>query len=154
MNRRKRVSSRKLACEWSISRTRVQRTLKDNLKLHAYKDEHEEKRIRFSNWIRTNFRKEDTMKILFSDEKMFDIDGVYNSQNDRIWAMNPSEANTKGDIRQKRKFPQKVMVWLGVYSKGASPFVIFENGTLDYSRHIEKVLLVALKYDNNTFGNQ
>ncbi|CAF4821128.1 unnamed protein product, partial [Rotaria sp. Silwood2] len=41
------------------------------------------------------------MKILFSDEKMFDIDGVYNSQNDRIWAVNRSEADTKGGIRQK-----------------------------------------------------
>ena len=27
------------------------------------------------------------MKILFSDEKSFDIDGVYNSQNDRMWAV-------------------------------------------------------------------
>ncbi|CAF5099622.1 unnamed protein product, partial [Rotaria magnacalcarata] len=45
---------------------------------------------------------------------MFDIDGVYNSQNDRIWAANRSEADINGGIRQKRKFPQKVMVWLGV----------------------------------------
>ena len=27
-----------------------------------------------------NFRKENPMKILFFDEKMFDIDGIYNSQ--------------------------------------------------------------------------
>ena len=38
----------------------------------------------FANWIRTNFRKEETMRILFSDEKVFDIDGVDNSQNDRM----------------------------------------------------------------------
>jgi hypothetical protein len=43
-------------------------------------DEHKEKRIQFANWVRKNFGKEDTMKILFSDEKTFDIDGVYNSQ--------------------------------------------------------------------------
>ncbi|CAF5059708.1 unnamed protein product, partial [Rotaria socialis] len=48
---------------------------------------------------------------------MFDIDGVYNSQNDRIWAVNRSEADIKGGTRQKHKFPQKVMVWLGVCSK-------------------------------------
>ena len=35
------------------------------------------------------------MKILFSDEKMFDIDGVYNSQNERIWAANRMEADAK-----------------------------------------------------------
>jgi len=116
-------------------------------------DEHKEKRIQFANWIRTNFRKEDTMKILFSDEKMFDIDGVYNSQNDRIWAVNRSEADINGGIRQKRKFPQKVMVWLGVCSKGVSPLVIFENGTVDHDRYIKEVLPVALKYGNAIFGN-
>ena len=50
------------------------------------------------------------MKILFFDEKMFDIDGIYNCQNDRTWAINRSAADTKGGIRPKRKFPQKVMV--------------------------------------------
>ncbi len=159
--RRKFVSSRKLARELGISRTSVRRVLKNDLKLQAYKiqneplltDEHKEKRIKFANWIRTNFRKEDTMKILFSDEKMFDIDGVYNSQNDRIWAVNRSEADIKGGIRQKRKFPQKVMVWLGVCSKGVSPLVIFENGTVDHDRYIKEVLPVALKFGNNMFGN-
>ncbi|CAF4445225.1 unnamed protein product [Adineta steineri] len=51
---------------------------------------------------------------------MLDIDGVYNSQNDRIWAVDRSEADTKGGTRQKRKFPQKIMVWLGVCSKGGA----------------------------------
>ena len=113
--RGKHVSSRKLARDLNISRTSVRRILKDDLGLRAYKilneplltDEHKEKRVWFANWIRTNFRKEDTMKILFSDEKMFDIDGVYNSQNDRIWAVNRADADIRGGIRQKRKFPQK-----------------------------------------------
>ena len=52
------------------------------------------------------------MNILFSDEKMFNIDGVYDSQNDRIWAVNRAAADAKGGIRRKRKFPQKVMVCL------------------------------------------
>ena len=46
------------------------------------------------------------MKILFSDEKLFDIDGIYNSQNNRICA----ETDIKGDIRQIGKFQQKIMV--------------------------------------------
>jgi hypothetical protein len=52
---------------------------------------------------------EDTMRILFSDEKIFDIDGVYNSQNDRMWAPSRTVANELGGIRTERKFPQKVM---------------------------------------------
>ena len=39
------------------------------------------------------------INILFSKKKTFDIDGVYNSQNDRIRAVNRAAADTKGGIR-------------------------------------------------------
>ena len=45
-------------------------------------DDQKIKRKKFVNWVQTNFRKEDTMRIFFSDEKFFGIDGVYDSQND------------------------------------------------------------------------
>ena len=53
----------KLAHELGISRSSVQRILKNDLELRAYKvqkeplltDKHKEKRIKFANWIRTNF---------------------------------------------------------------------------------------------------
>ncbi len=104
--------------------------------------------------MRHNFRKEDTLKILFSDEKMFDIDGIYNAQNDRIWAVDREEADKKGGVWQKRKFPQKVMVWLGACSKGLTPLIILDEGTVDHHRYINQVLPVALKYGNKVFGNE
>lgn len=139
----------------------VRRVLKNDLGLHAYNiqnepmltDQHKEKRIQFANWIRTNFRKEDTMKILFSDKKMFDIDGVYNCQNDRIWAINRSEAHIKGDTRQKRQFPQKVMVWLEVCSKGVPPLVVFKKGTGDHHRYIKELLPVKDHWTNASRTN-
>ena len=54
--------------------------------------------------------KEDTMRILFSDEKMFDLDGICTSENDRIWAVNREEENRRGRKKQQRKFSEKVMV--------------------------------------------
>ena len=84
------------------------------------------------------------MKILFSDEKLFDIDGVYNSENGQIWAENRSEANKTGGIKQKMKFSEKMMVWFGVCSQGISPLVIFKHGIDDHARYVEGVLLVAL----------
>ncbi len=45
------------------------------------------------------------------------------------------------------------MVWLSVYSKGISPLVIFDQGTVDHDRYIRKVLTVALKYGNHVFRN-
>ena len=93
-----------------------------------------------------------TLRILFSDEKFFDIDGVYNSQNDRVWAVDRTDADKKGGIKQRRKFPSKVMVWLGACSKGITPLVIVDEETVDHTVYIKKVLPVALKYGNETFG--
>ena len=147
--------------ELGISETSVRRILKDDFGLKSYKiiiepslsDDQKVKRKRFANWVRTNFRKEDTLRILFSDEKLFDIDGVYNSQNERVWAVDRADADKKGGIKPKQKFPQKVMVWLGVCSKGITPLVILDEGTVDHRYYIEKVLTTALKYGNKVFGN-
>ena len=52
--------------------------------------------MKFANWVRHNFRKEDILRILFSDEKIFDLDGMYN---DRTWAVNHEEADKRGGAR-------------------------------------------------------
>jgi hypothetical protein len=118
LDQKKLISVRSLAKEYGISKSSVHRILKEDLKLYPYKmmiepkltDEHKIKRKKFANWIFNNFRKEDTMWILFSDEKMFDIDGIYNSQNQRIWVASRAEANERGCIKMKQKFSKKVMV--------------------------------------------
>ena len=161
LNRKRKVSIRKLIHELDISYGSVRRILKNDLRLRPYKmvveplltDEHKEKRKKFSNWVRTHFRKEDTMNILFSDEKLFDIDGIYNSQNNRVWAVRRSEADKNGAVKQRRQFPQKVMVWLTACSKGVSPLIIFKEGTVDHDRYIREVLSVALKNGNRTLGS-
>ena len=161
LNGKKRLSTRKLAIELEVSRSSVQRMLRDDLGCRAFKkrieplitDIQKGKRKTFANWIRTNFKKEQTLKFLFSDEKMFDLDGMYNAQNDRIWAVDRAEADKKGGVKQKRKFPQKVMVWLGACSKGVTPLVILDKGTVNHERYIKDVLPVALKYGNDVFGD-
>ena len=84
---------------------------------------------------------------------MFDLDGMYNTQNDRVWAVDRAEADREGGVKQKRKFPQKVMVWLGACSKGVTPFVILDKGTVNHETYIKEVLSVALKYGNTIFGD-
>ena len=67
-----RLKRKKLAQEIDISKTSVLRVLKDNLALRPYKkrivplmtDAQKAKRKKFANWIRTNFKKEDTLRIL------------------------------------------------------------------------------------------
>ena len=76
-------------------------------------------------------------------------------QNDRVWAVSSrDEADKQGGIKQTRKFPEKMIIWLAVCFKGVSPLVIFQNGTVDHSRYIQEVLPVALEYDDKVFGNQ
>ena len=92
LRRKTGVSAQKLSMELGISATSVRRILKVDLGLKPYKkviepslsDYQKIKRKKFANWVRNNFRKEETMRILFLNEKFFDIDGVYNSQNDRV----------------------------------------------------------------------
>ena len=118
LHRKSPTSARKIATELDISRTSVRRILKNDIGLRLYKkiiesspsNDQRVKRKKFANWLRTNFRKEDTMKILLSDEKYFDIDGVYNSQNDRVWVVNRADVDEKGGVKQRRKHPEKVMV--------------------------------------------
>ena len=116
-------------------------------------DEHKEKRMKFANWIRANFRKENTMNILFSDEKMFDIDGVYNHVMTEYGRKIVQQPTPKMVLGKNVNFPRKVMVWLGVCCKGVSPLVIFESDTLDHDQYIKEVLPVALKYGNAVFGD-
>ncbi|CAF4644113.1 unnamed protein product, partial [Didymodactylos carnosus] len=84
---------------------------------------------------------------------MFDLNGMYNSQNDQVWAVNRAEADKKGGIKQMQNFPQKVMVWLAVCSKGVSPLVILDKGTVNHDRYIKEELPVALKFGNKMFGD-
>ena len=59
--------------ELEISQADVRQIMKNNLDLHSYKivielllsDDQKAKRKKFANWLRINFRKEDTMRILF-----------------------------------------------------------------------------------------
>ena len=148
------MSVRKLTSELDISNGSVVRILKQDLGYRSYKkrvepaltDFEKSKRMKFANCLRHNFRKEDT----FSDEKMFDIDGMYNAQNDRIWAVNREEADKRGGVQQKRKFPQKVMM---LCSKGLAPLIILDEATMDHRRDIDEILPVALKYGNEGFGD-
>ena len=42
---------------------------------------------------------------------------------------------------------------MGACSKGLTPLVIFDKGTVDHARYIKEVLPVALKYGNKVFEN-
>ena len=117
-------------------------------------DSQKQKKHSFGIWARKNIKKLMTRKILFSDEKRFDIDGAYNSQNDRIYTPNREQADQYGGIHQKTKFPQGVMVWLGICYEDVTSPVIIEKGTVNHQKYIDKILPVALKCGQRLMGNE
>ncbi|CAF5171461.1 unnamed protein product [Rotaria magnacalcarata] len=78
---------------------------------------------------------------------------MYNTQNDRVWTINREEADKNGGVKQRRKFPERVMVWLGVCSRGVTLLVILDEGTVNHQRYIDEVLPVAWEYGNKMFGD-
>ena len=55
------------------------------------KDEHKAQRKNSPIRREKSSWTENTMRKRISDEKIFDLDGIYNSQNDRIWTVNREE---------------------------------------------------------------
>ncbi|CAF4597826.1 unnamed protein product, partial [Didymodactylos carnosus] len=162
LRNKKKKSARKLAKSLNVSKTIIRRVIRDDLGLKSYvkcvapklTDTQKQKRFSFEIWARKNVRKSLARKILFSDEKRFDIDGVYNRQNDRIYAPNREQADENGGIHRKTKFPQGVMVWLRVCYDGVTRPVIIGNGTINHQRYIDEILPVALEDGQKLMGNE
>ena len=86
LNQKKRVSARKLAKEMNTSRRSIQRIFRTDLGWKSYKKTiqskltnlQNNKRVKCANWVLNNYSKEYTKNWLFTDEKYFDLDGIYN----------------------------------------------------------------------------
>ncbi|CAF4936301.1 unnamed protein product [Rotaria socialis] len=128
----------------NVSRSTIRPIIKDDLGYKAY----------VKLWARKNIGKSMTKQILFSDEKRIDFGGIYNRQNEKIYAATRDEADEKGAVHHKAKFPAGVMVWVEVCSQGITRPVIIENGTIDSARYIADILPVELKDGTQMLGNE
>ena len=154
-------SSRRMAKTLQIHRSSVHRALKSDLGLVPYKyrkepkltPAHLEKRIKFAKWVRKFCSNASSQTAVFCDEKLFDLDGVYNHQNDRVWATTRVDADNLGAVFKKQKFPKKVMVWLAVGANMHSRPIFFIDESVDHDLYIKKALPEALRFGNATFGS-
>ena len=79
-------------------------------------------------WVRRSLRRVDREKILFINEKYFELDGIFNLQNDRIYASSRKQADDHGGTKPTAKFPKKIMVWLGASKNCLTAPLIFKPG--------------------------
>lgn len=126
LTNKKRKSAKKLAKELGCAKFTIDQTIHVDLGLKCYRaitvpaltDSDKKKRKTCCEWIRKKFNKKDVKSIMHSDEKMFDGDGQFNIKNDVVYAESREEANLNGGLHPKRKYPYRVMVWVGLTYNG------------------------------------
>ena len=145
----------------NTSRQSIQRILREDLGCKPYNKTiqpkltnlQKNKRVKFANWMLNNYSKEDSNKCLFADEKYFALDGIYNSENERVWAPSREESDRKSGFHQKTKHGGNVMVWLGACAKGLTTPVIFEKETINAEVYVNEALPIALEWGDKMLGS-
>jgi inhibitor of nuclear factor kappa-B kinase subunit alpha len=129
-------SVRKVAREMKISETTMRRLVSNNLQLRSYKlrkghmlnARQRQARLEKCKRLLLRFNDEDVEKIIFSDEKMFNVEMSWNAQNNRIYATQRSDIPISAQIRQRTSHPASVMVWAGVSMNGKTDLVFVDKG--------------------------
>ena len=143
-------------------------------------DAQRKKRLRFARWWRKDAGPIKQKQFMFSDEKLFVVDGGLNRQNHRVYAMSREEADEKGGnkirnnfalftdfelktifgfskqaLHDKEKFPLSVMVWVGLTVKGATPPHFIEPGLrIDAKYYCKEILPIAKQLGTQFFGDK
>jgi len=158
--RKKPVSIRKLGRETTTPKSTVHRVLKEDLKVKAFKKrkvpkltpEQKTKRVHFARWVLRTLLSNERKRVVFSDEKYFDLDGMYNAQNDRVWAATREEADKQGGQFRKSKFPVKIMVYMAAAATGAVKLHISKAPTLNADIYTKECLPLAKILGHKEFG--
>lgn len=129
-------SMRKMAKELNIGVSSVRRIVKKGLgllpikfqKTHALTDKMKATRLQRCKELRKRFSAADTQDIVFTDEKLFNIEQTFNRQNDRILASSVQDANQNGRNVSRSGHPQQVMVFAGITGTGKTDLIFVDPG--------------------------
>lgn len=132
-------SPREIAAHTNISRSSVQRIVKEDLQLQVFKrqkvqqltDDNKEKRVACCQKLLDRFPNHTVRRIWFTDEKTFSLRSPINSQNDRVYAplgTKKREISPDRLLREHQHFTQKVMVSAGVSKMGKTRIVFIDQG--------------------------
>ena len=159
---KKKKSARALAKEMNCSPQTILNAIHDDIGCKTYRKyivqqltpAQNIKRKQFCCWIRKNISFDMVEKIMFSDEKIFDGDGQFNSKNDVVYAETRTEADLNGRQFTKKKFPLKAMIWVGITFNGATRIVVLpKDKSFDSDFYIEKVLPIVKRDGSKLIGD-
>ena len=111
------------------------------------------------NSFQTGFEQisEKILRISFSDEKFVDIDRVYNSERERVWTINRTDADESEVVSCRNKSSPRDsdgVVGCSCSSKDLTLLVILDEETVEHSCYIRNILPVALKCGKKAFDDK
>ena len=153
-------SSRKLAKKLGVGKTQAHQMLRKDLGLKPYKLQKRQKlnanarlkRLQRALALNRRFPRGRHRQIVFSDEKIFDIQQAYNPQNDRIWA--EEAPGTEERVVERTQKAKSVMVWAAISARGKTPLVFVDQGTkIDRRVYMEMLESHLIPWAHTIFGD-
>ena len=150
VRRNPKRSIRKLSIESNVSYGTMSTILRKDLKMSPFKHvkKHQlsaqivDKRLQRSKILLSRIKNGTLPNLVFSDEKKFDVEHHFNTQNDRVWSKNGDEGTR---VVTRKNFPTSVMVWGAVTESGRSPLVFVDKGVkLNQKNYRDDILDGAL----------
>ncbi|KAI6646234.1 MhmaT1 transposase [Oopsacas minuta] len=152
IRRNPRRSIRKMAREYPVNRETLRKMIHEDLGLKSLKRQTVHhltptlriKRLERCKKLLRRLINEDSVQILFSDEKIFTVDEATNRQNDRM-IVSPCK-----DIPESIKFidrvqrPLSVMVWAGVSADSRTKLIFVPQGVKINSQTYKESLFLSL----------
>ena len=97
-----------------------------------------------------------TAPVFWTDEKLFTVEAVHNTQNDWTWAKNVENISVEQRIAFRCQKPASIMVWDDVTSCGQKAPLIFIEGGVKINQHVylatlkDEVLPLVKKHMGNS----
>ena len=164
ISRNPRRSMRKTAKDLQIAQTSLTRIVKRDLGLKAYKMQHrhlissasKQKCLERSKKMLDDIQSATGKVFIWSDEKIFTVQSVVNSQNDRIYAADARDVPQGSRLHFRRQKPAGVMVWAAVASDGTkSPLIFIKEGVKVNSQvYMQMLDEKVLPWLTETFGKK
>ncbi len=152
-----------MAKEEAVSTTSMRRLVRKDLKMFPFKKRSREviseatkKKRLVRGWeLLQHLCQDRSPPVLWTDEKIFTVQAIHNSQNDWVLAKNKSDIPVELRTSFQRQKPPSVMVWALVTTDGKKTPLIFveENTKVDQSVYLHILSEKVLPWVDREYGN-
>lgn len=144
-----------MALEMGLTRSTVKKVLNEDLGLRAYRKKSGHllnarliaMRAKKCKVLLKRYAKKRHRDILFTDEKIFNIEEKYNKQNDRVYATSAEAAGNAIPRVQHGHHPSSIMIWLGVSYYGPTEVHFCEKGVKTSAKVYQDTVLDRIVKD-------